>query len=99
MFNVTVDNTTRSIAIKCCPFCSNNTLQKLGYGGESEDNPTDECFLCETCGLFFSIGSVDAEDYKHMVHANGGEPLTEKEREQEFLGSFTDGLWTSDENY
>ena len=99
MFNITVESITKPIAIKCCPFCSNNTLQKLGYGGESEENPTDECFLCETCGLFFSIGSVDAEDYKHMVHANNGESLTEKEREQEFLDSFASGLWMSEENY
>lgn len=99
MFNVTVDSITKPIAVKCCPFCGGTKLQKLGYSGESEQYPTSECFQCEHCSLFFSVGDVDAEAFQYMEQVNNKRLLTVKEREQEFIESFTGGLWTSVENY
>jgi hypothetical protein len=99
MFNITVDSITKPIAVKCCPFCGGTKLQKLGYDGESEQYPTSECFQCEHCSLFFSVGDVDAEAFQYIVYSNNRRPLTVKDREQEFLKSFNNGLWIGVENY
>jgi len=99
MFNITVESITRPIPIKFCPFCGGTQLQKVSYGGASEDNPSSEGIQCENCSLFFTVGDVDAEAFQHLVHMNNGKLFNPIEREKEFLKSFSNGTWDTEKDW
>lgn len=94
MFKISVGNINKSISVKYCPFCGAeaNKLEDHSFSGESQDNAKKVNFQCHGCGLYFSVGEINSENYKYLYDINQG-PLSKRAVEQDFLNNFRNGVW------